>query len=63
MELGAELGVASGVQWWYPGNPLQCKVVDRTKTSVTIQQGVVVAKLFVTNSSDIERMRILLDHY
>ena len=32
MELGSELGIARGVQWWYPaGNPLQCKVVNRTK--------------------------------
>ena len=61
MELGAELGVARGVQWWYPGNPLQCKVVNRTKTAMTIQQGVVVAKVFATNSSDTERMRLLLD--
>ena len=46
MELGAELETARGVQWWYSGTPLQCKVVDRTKTAMTIQQGVVVAKVF-----------------
>ena len=61
MELGAELGIASGVQWWYPGDPLQCKVVNRTKTAMTIEKGVVVTKVFVTNSSDTERMRLLLD--
>jgi len=61
MELGAELGIARGVQWWYPGNPLQCKVVNRTKTAMTIQRGAVIAKVFATNSSDTERMRLLLD--
>ena len=61
MELGAELGIARGVQWWYPGNPLQCKVFNRTKTAMTIQRGAVIAKVFATNSSDTERMRLLLD--
>ena len=27
METGAELGSASGAQWWYPGTPLQYNVV------------------------------------
>ena len=61
MKLRAELRIARGVQWWYPGNPLQCKVVNRTKTAMTIQQGVVVVKDFANNSSDTEMMWLLLD--
>lgn len=61
MELGAESGIVRGVQRWCPGNPLQCKAVNRTKKSMTVQQGVVVAKAFATTSSDAERMRLLLD--
>ena len=37
MKLGAELRIARGVQWCFPGNPLHCKVVNRTKTAMTIQ--------------------------
>ena len=61
MKLGVEVGIARGVQWWYLGNSPQCNVVNRTKTSMTIQQGLVVAKVFATNSSDTENMRLLLD--
>ena len=61
MEQGAELGIARGVQWWYPGNPLQCKVVNRSSRPIAIQQGLVVAKVYATNSSDTERMRLLLE--
>lgn len=45
----------------YPDSPLQCEVVNRTKTAMTIQQGVVVAKVFATHSSDTEIFRVLLD--
>lgn len=34
-ELGAELGVAWGIQWWCPGNPLRRKLTNRTKTPMT----------------------------
>ena len=51
------LGVAKGVPWWCPGNPVQCKVVNRTSTPLAIQYGLVVAKVYATNAGDIERMR------
>ena len=43
-----------------PGQSPTCKVVNRTKTAITIQRGAVIAKVFATNSSDTERMRLLL---
>ena len=61
--LRAELGITRGVQWWYPDNPLQCKVVNQAKTAMAIQQVVVVAKVFATNASDTEMMRLLLDRW
>ena len=44
-----------------PGQPSKCKAVNRTKTAMAIQQGVVVAKVFATNAGDTERVRLLLD--
>ena len=61
MEAGAELGIARGAQWWYPGTPLQCKVVNRSKVPLTLIQGGVVARIYAVNTSDKERMRMLLD--
>ena len=61
MELGAEMGVARGAQWWYPGTPLQCKVVNRSKASLTLKRGRVVARIYAVNTSDKERMRMLCD--
>ena len=63
MGLRAELGITRVVQWWYPDNLLQGKVVNRTKTAIAIQQVVVVAKVFATNASDTEMMRPLLDRW
>ena len=37
METGAELGIARGAQWWYPGTPLQCKVVNRSKVPLVLK--------------------------
>ena len=58
MELGAEMGVPRGTQWWYPGTPLQCKVVNRSKASLTLKRVVVVAWIYPVNTSDKERMRM-----
>ena len=44
METGAELGVARGTQWWYLGAPLQCKVVNGSKASLTLKRGEKVAE-------------------
>lgn len=61
MESGAELGIAGGTQWWYPKTPLQCKVVNHSKAPLTLQQGGVVARIYAVNTSDKERMQVLLD--
>ena len=61
MELGAEMGVARGTQWWYPGTPLQCKVVNRSKAPLTLKRGGVVARIYAVNTSGKERMRMLCD--
>ena len=61
VELGTELRVARGTQWWYPGTPLQCKVVNRSKALLTLKRGGVVARIYAVNTSDRERMRMLRD--
>ena len=43
METGAELVIARGAQWWYPGTPLQCKAVSCSKVLLILKQGGVVA--------------------
>lgn len=43
MEKGVLLEVARGVQWWYPGNLLQCKVVNHMQTPRVLRKGVVMA--------------------
>lgn len=61
MELGAELEVVRGAQGSYPGTPLQCKVVHRSKASLSLKRGGVGTRIYAINTSDKERMRMLLD--
>ena len=61
METGAELGIARGAQWWHPGTPLQCKMVNRSKVPLALKQGGAVARIYAVNTRDKERMRTLLD--
>ena len=61
LELGAELGVARGVQWWYPYTLVQCKVVNVTNTLKTLQRGTVVANVYAMNASDAERIQLLVE--
>ena len=61
METGAELRVARGAQSWYPGTPLQCTVVNRSKVPLVLKQGGVVLQMYAVNISDKERMRMPLD--
>ena len=61
MKTGAELGIACGTQWWYPGTPLQCKVVNCSKVPLALKQGGVVARIYAVNTSDKECMRMLRD--
>ena len=62
VETGAELGVIRGTQWWYPGMPLQCKVVNRFKASRTLKRGGVVARIYAVNTNDRERLKIMWNH-
>ena len=55
------MGVARGAQWWYPGTPLQCKVVNRSKASLTLKREGVLARVYAINTGDKERMRMLCD--
>ena len=61
LELGAERGVARGVQWWYPYTPVQCKVVNVTNTLKTFQRGTVVANVYAMNTRDVERIQVLVE--
>ena len=58
---GAELGVARGVQWWYPYTPIQCKTVNVMDMPKTLQRGAIAANVYAMNASDVERMRLLLE--
>ena len=36
---GAVVGMARGVQWWEPGTPLYCKVVNTGRAAVAVRSG------------------------
>lgn len=59
LEHGADLGIARGVEWWYPHTPLHCKVVNVTKLPITLQRGMTVASVYALNASDVERIKLL----
>lgn len=59
LEQGADLGTARGVQWWYPHTPLHCKMVNVTKTSVSLQRGMTIANAYALNAGDVERIKLL----
>lgn len=61
LELAVELGVARGVQWWFPHTPFRCKLVNVSKTSATVQRGMAVANVYALNASDVERMKLLTE--
>ena len=59
MEVGAKLGVARATQWWHPGTPLQYKIANQCKASLTLKQGGVVARIYAVNTSGRERLNML----
>ena len=58
---GADLGVARGVQWWYPHTSLRCKLVNLSRAPVSIQKGLGTANVYAMNTSNVDRLRLLDD--
>ncbi|CAM9898702.1 unnamed protein product [Choristocarpus tenellus] len=56
LELGNVVGVARGVQWWNPGTPIYCKLVNTCSKPSSVQAGLPVAKAIALNTKDIERV-------
>ena len=59
LEKGAVLGVARGIQWWEPGTPLLCKVVNRSPNECLIRAHQHIAQVVAVNVDDEERFRSL----
>lgn len=59
---GAKVGAARDVQWWEPGIPMYCKLVNNGSTPVNIDAGRTVANLITVNCTDKERVHSLFDH-
>ena len=60
--VGSRVKDSQGSTMVVPGQPSTMKGrQSNEKTPMIIQQGVVVAKVFVTNCCDTEKMRLLLD--
>ena len=58
LELGVDLAVPRGVQWWFPGVPLQCKLSNVTQGNMKI---LVIATVYAVNNYDRERMKSLMN--
>ena len=61
METGAEVGVARGVQWWEPGTPVYCKIVNRSNTRGKVLRGHPIARMIAVNVRDSARFQSLFD--
>ena len=61
LKLGVDLGVPRGAQWWFPGIPLQCKLLNVTQDNVKIQGELVIATVYAVNNYDQERMKSLMN--
>ena len=59
---GAVVGMASGVQWWEPGTPLYCKVVNTGRAAVVVRSGHPIAKVIALNVRDEDRSHALFVH-
>ena len=59
MSKGATLGCARGAQWWAPGTPLLCKMVNTSKAPAVAQAGRVVARAIALEVRDKERLQKL----
>ena len=61
MERGALVGVARGIQWWDPGMPVRCKIVNRGSSFAKLVRGHPVAHMIAVNIRDTERFYSLVD--
>ena len=59
---GAIVGMARGVHWWEPGNPLYCKIVNTGRAAVVVRSGHPIAKVIALNVRDEDRFRELFVH-
>ena len=50
MERGALVGVARGIQWWDPGMPVHCKIVNRGNSFAKLVRGHPVAHMIAVNT-------------
>ena len=51
-----------GVQWWEPGTPLYCKMVNTDRAAVVVRSGHPIAKVIALNVRDDDRFRALFVH-
>ena len=61
MERGALVGVARGIQWWDPGMPVRCKIVNRGNKFAKLVRGHPVAHMIAVNTRDTYRFYSLVD--
>ena len=61
MEHGALVGVARGTQWWDPGMPVRCKIVNGGNSFAKLVRGHSVAHMIAVNTRDTERFYSLVD--
>ena len=61
MERGALVRVARGTQWWDPGMPVHCKIVNRGNSFAKLVRGHPVAHMVAVNTRDTERFYSLVD--
>ena len=59
---GAVVGMARGVQWWEPGTPLYCKVVNTGRAAVVVRGGHPMVKVIALDVRDDDRFRALFVH-
>ena len=60
---GATLGVARGIQWWEPGNPVLVKLVNRTPFAIDLKPQDPVAHVIAVSHDDQPRLQALFaDH-
>ena len=59
---GAVVGIARGVQWWEPGTPSYCKMVNTGRAAGVVRCGHLIAKVIALNVRDDDRFRTLFVH-
>ena len=62
LDKGALVGLARGVQWWRPGTPVTCKLVNRGNLPGRVPIGSPIARLIAMNTRDAARFDSLFHH-